>query len=99
MATLTVASKANQATTLPVLLVAYFANESDPNVSITFRFEEVEVLESSNSVVELVIGDGSPIIGLSSCLDKLIQEYLVLSGKDDNRVGQDLGSFNNKYTH
>lgn len=89
MTTLTIASKANQATTLPALLVASFANESNPNVSITFKFEEAEILESSNSAVELIIGNGAPINGFQNCLDKLAQEYPFLSEKQDDRVGSD----------
>jgi glutamyl-tRNA synthetase len=87
MATLTIASKANQATTLPALLVASYANESDPNVSITLKFEEVEVLEPKDSPVDLIVGNDPPIHGFPSCLDKLAQEYPVLSGKHDDLVG------------
>ena len=87
MTTLTIASKANQATTIPALLVANFANESDPNVSITFKFEEAEILESSNSAVELIIGNAATINGPQNSLDKLVQEYPFLSEKHNDRVG------------
>ena len=88
MTTLTIASKANQATTLPVLLVASLVKESVPEIAITFKFDEVEVLGSSNSAVELVVGTGSPVYGFSSCLDKFAQEYPFLSGKHDAHVRQ-----------
>lgn len=87
MATLTIASKANQATTLPALLVASYANQSDPNVSITLKFEDVEVLEPTNSPVDLIVGNDPPIHGFPGCLDKLAQEYSFLSGKHDGLVG------------
>lgn len=86
MTTLTIASKANQATTLPVLLVASLVNESDPPAAVNLKFEEVEVLGSSNSAVELLVKNGSPIHGSSKCLDKLAQEYPLLSGKHDAHV-------------
>lgn len=86
MTTLMIASKANQATTLPVLLVASLVNESKPNVAITLNFEEVECLRSSNSAIELIIGNGPPIDGSSNCLEKLAQEYPFLSGKHDAQV-------------
>lgn len=87
--TLRIASKANQATTLPVLLVASLVNESNPKEAIILKFEEVELLRSSDSAVELIVGDGSPIHGSSNCLDKLIQEYSFLSGKHDAHVTLD----------
>ena len=83
MTTLTIASKANQASTVPVLLVASLVNESNPNIAITLKFEEVEVLGSNNSAVELVVGNGAPIYGSPDCLDKLAQGYPFLSGKQD----------------
>ena len=87
--TLAIASKANQATTLPVLLVASLVNESNSKAAIILKFEEVEVLGSSDSAVNLVIGDGSPIHGSSNCLETLIQEYPFLSGKHDAHVSLD----------
>lgn len=93
MTTLTIASKANQATSLPVLLVASFVKESDPEVDITFKFDEVEVLGSSNSAVELIVKNGSPVHGSSNCLDKLAQEYAFLSGKHDAHVSHASWSF------
>jgi glutamyl-tRNA synthetase len=87
MTTLSIASKANQATTLPTLLVASHANQSDPNVSITLKFEEIEALESSDSPVALIVENGSPIFGSLSCLDKLAHEYSFLTGKHDDLVG------------
>lgn len=84
--TLTISSKANQATTLPVLLVASWVNESSPKEAIIVKFEEVEVLGSSDSAVELIVGDGSPIHGSSNCLEKLAQEYPFLQEKHDAHV-------------
>lgn len=86
MATLTIASKANQATTLPILLVASLVNESNPDVTISFKFEDVEVLGASNSVVELTTGDGSSIFGPTDCLEKLVQDHPFLAEKHDARV-------------
>lgn len=95
--TLTIASKANQATSLPVLLVVSLVNEFNPKTAIILKFEEVEVLEASDSAVELNVGDGSPIYGSTNCLENLIQEYPFLSGKHDAHVSLDSCAI--KYTN
>lgn len=46
MSALTIASKANQAETLPALLVAEYAKQSNPNVKVDIEFKDVEKLSS-----------------------------------------------------
>ena len=89
MATLSIASKANQATFLPALLVAALANESDPNASITLKFEEVDTLKSSDgAVVEFILGSDSPVYGSEKVIAKLIEAYPFLQGKHESLVRQ-----------
>lgn len=92
MATITVASKASQAVTLPVLLVASFANESDQNTSITISFEEADGLGSSDAPVELCIGDNAPVHTQEQTINTLVESYPFLGerhGKDVWRNSDD----------
>ena len=88
MATLTVASKANQATTLPAVLVASYANELDPNASVTIKFEEVDGVKCGDGAsVQLVFENSPPVYGSEKAIEQLFETYLVLQGKHQNSVG------------
>jgi glutamyl-tRNA synthetase len=88
MATLNIASKANQATTFPALLVAHYAKESDPNASINVHFEEVEALKSGEkAAVELVVRSGTSKVGTENVTSGLIEAYPFLQSKHENLVG------------
>lgn len=87
MATLTIASKTDQAITFPALLIAYYAKESDPNASISVNFEELETLKSGDkAVVELVVGSGMSVYGTENVITNLIDTYQFLQGKHGNIV-------------
>ena len=88
MATLNIASKANQATTFPALLVAHYANEADPNSSVKVNFEEVDSLQTEdNSAVEFVVGSGTSTYGSEKVINGLVEIYPFLRGKHDASVG------------
>ena len=88
MATLNIASKANQATTFPALLVAHYANEADPNSSVKVDFEEVDSLKTEgSSTVEIVVGSGISTYGSEKVIDSLVETYPFLRGKHDASVG------------
>ena len=87
MATLNVASKANQATTFPALLVASYAKEADPNSSINVNFEEVESLRTGeNATVEIAVGSGTSTYGSEKVVDVLIETFPFLQGRHDTLV-------------
>lgn len=87
MSTINIASKANQAITLPVVLVAQYAKESDPNTSININFEEIEALKSGDhAAVELMIGSGTSTYGFESVISGLIQTYPFFQGKNEKAV-------------
>lgn len=89
MATLNIASKANQATTFPALLVAHYAKEADPNSLINVNFEEVDNLKAGdNATVEIVIGSGTSTYGSEKVIADLVEAYPFLQGKYDTLVGQ-----------
>jgi len=87
MSTLNIASKANQATTLPAALVAQYAKESDPNASINVNFEEEEALRSGDqAAVELVVASGTSTYGPVQVICCLIETYPFLQGKNEKVV-------------
>ena len=90
MATLNIASKANQATTFPALLLAHYAKEADPNSSINIRFEEVDRLSAgNNATVEIVVGSGISTYGSEKVIHDLLETYPFLQGKHGTSVGSD----------
>ena len=87
MATLKIASKANQATTFPSLLVASLIKEFDPKTRFSVQFEDDGVLRSrGDEVVGLTLGDDESIYGLEKVLDKLLYSHSVLGSKDNDLV-------------
>lgn len=87
MATLTVASNANQATTLPAVLVASYAKFLDPNASINITFQDVETLHAGDGVaLELVLTKESPIYSTDQIIEKLLEIYTSLHVKHENLV-------------
>ena len=88
MATLNIASKANQATTFPALLAAHYVNEADPNSSVKVNFEEVDTLKTEdNLTVEIVVGSGTSTYGSEKVIDCLVETYPFLRGNHDASVG------------
>ena len=89
MATLSIASKANQATTFPALLVAHYAREADPNSSVKVNFQEVNTLKAGdNAAVEIAVGNGTSAYSSEKAIDVLIEAFPFLHGKNDTLVGR-----------
>ena len=87
MTTLNVASKANQATTIPALLVAQYAKEADPNASINIKFDEVEAFKTGDkATVELAVGNGTSSYGSEHVISELMSAYPFLQGKHMDSV-------------
>ena len=87
MTTLNIASKANQATTVPALLVAQYAKEADSNASININFEEIEDLKGGHkATVELAIGDAGSSYGSENVIEKLLGAYPILQTKNVDLV-------------
>lgn len=88
MTTLTVACNANQATTLPTLLVASYAKFSVPNTSINITFEDVENLHTiDGAATELVLMKDPPVYGTDKIIEKLLEIHFSLQVKHENLVG------------
>lgn len=87
MANLNIASKANQAVTLPVLLVSNYANQLDSNTIIKINFEDANILDSSDGAcVELITKDDAPTYGLEQVISKLLHAYPFLQETSQNLV-------------
>lgn len=87
MANLNIASKANQAITLPALLVASYAKELDSKTEITIKFEEVDTLDSGDKAhIELIVGKDAPTYGFEQVISKLLVAYPFLQEKNQSLV-------------
>lgn len=100
MATLNIASKANQAKSVPALLVAARVNNLDPNASINIKFQDADTLESGGGeAVELIVGTESQVYGSEKVITSLIQAYPVLQGKDEGLVSSEFQCYQLRSTN
>ena len=75
MATLRVASKANQAVTLPVVLVAMYAQNVNPKATIEVTYEDADKLPGEGTfVVDYKSASGPTISGEELVLEKLLED-------------------------
>lgn len=85
---LTLATKANQAALLPVLLVATSVNEARPSPIVAINYEDVAVLpRGDKAVVEFVGASGTPAYG-SSALEELRATFPYLNSKEEKLVSR-----------
>ncbi|KAI9740346.1 MAG: hypothetical protein M1834_004925 [Cirrosporium novae-zelandiae] len=82
MATLKVATKANQATILPVILITSYLNETAGKAEVVISFEDVDKFKESGATVEF--DNGSSIHGEVAVTQKLLELFPSLRGKDSN---------------
>ena len=83
MASVVVASNANQATTLPAVLIAQYAAESDPNANIQIKHEEVDRLKAGDdAAIEVTIGTEPSKHGIKDVVESLFIAYPFLKGKN-----------------
>ncbi len=84
---LNIASKANQATTFPALLVASYLKETDKNSAWNIEFEEVESFKTDDTAsVELTVDNSAPVHGSENAIYKLIETFSFLRGKNKSLV-------------
>lgn len=87
MAALTIASKANQAITLPALLIAEYTKASDPNAKIDIQFEDVEFLQNAEkSGLNLKISGRSSVHQSTQFIRELMRSFTFWRGKNDDVV-------------
>ncbi len=86
MASLTVASKANQAVTLPILLLVQHVNTNEQDVDISINFQNVEDVDEKTPV-KLDWHDGEVLQSPPSIHAKLLEQK-VLYGMDRQAVDE-----------
>lgn len=87
MAEIKIASKANQATTLPTLLIASYVKELDSKASINVNFEEVDALKVEDKAsVELQLRNGVSTFGSEQANYKLVEAFPSIQRKNDSLV-------------
>lgn len=95
MESVEIASKANQALTLPTLLVANYAQRTDPNAQIRIFFQEVDTLNAGeNASVELRLANGESMYGSQQVIDKFSEMYALLKGQKGKDVCNAFGADN-----
>ncbi len=86
MAALTVASKGNQAITLPVLLLVHYLNGNDKDVNINIEFQDVEAVNEKKPI-KLDWRDGEVLQSAASIHAKLMKN-ITLHGQDRQAVNE-----------
>lgn len=82
---LSVATRANQAALLPVLLVATSVNNSSPMISISY--EDTAILhDGDKAIVQLKDSNGTSVFGTGESLKKLLSDFAFLHAKDEKLV-------------
>ncbi|KAJ5323724.1 Glutamyl/glutaminyl-tRNA synthetase class Ib [Penicillium atrosanguineum] len=80
--TLTVATRANHAALLPVVLIATSINEARPTPVITINYEDSAVLEEGEkAIVQLTTGSSS-VFGTIQAIEELRAQFPYLASKD-----------------
>ncbi|KAK2756402.1 hypothetical protein FQN54_005294 [Arachnomyces sp. PD_36] len=83
MAELVIATKANQATLLPALLVAGSVNESLGRTEISFRYEDADTLPSGDGkTIEFTVEGKNAVFGSENVIKELRTTFPFLRGKD-----------------
>jgi hypothetical protein len=85
MATLTLASKANQASTLPVLVVASYANHADPNANTIINIEDADKLQNG-SPIDYKSAAGESTTASQATIKALIAQHNHLQSSSQNLV-------------
>ena len=84
---LTLASRANQAELLPVLLVAVSINEARPQPVIKITYEDTAILhEGEKAVVQFTGASGTPVFGTEKSIQELRVNFPFLTSKDEKLV-------------
>ena len=84
MAALTIASKGDQAKTLPALLVAQYAKESDSNATIDVSFKDADKLTSeAGTALELKLRKSAPLYDPKEIIQSLLESFQLLQDKNE----------------
>ena len=95
---LTLASQANQAELLPVLLVATSVNAARPSPVIVINYENTALLhEGEKAVVQFTGASGTPVYGTEKAIQDLRANFPFLNSKDEKTVSHASPSLNSAF--
>ncbi|KAL3478424.1 tRNA synthetases class I, catalytic domain-containing protein [Aspergillus californicus] len=80
---LTLATKANQAALLPILLVATSVNEARPTPIIAINYEDAAVLQQGDKAIVEFIAPSGPVYGAQNALQELRAVFPFLNSKEE----------------
>ena len=84
---LTLATRANQASLLPALVIATSINQAGPTPVVAITYEDTAVLrEGENAIVQFTGASGKPVFGSENVIQELIANYPYLHGKEEKLV-------------
>lgn len=84
---LTVATRANQALVLPVLLVATSINEARPTPVISITYEDTALLhEGEKAIIQFTGVSGTPAYGTVNAIQELRVNFPFLTSKEGKLV-------------
>ena len=84
---LLVAYRANQALTLPVLLIATSINKAGHSPAVDIIHEDSPLLkEGDKAIVQYIGGNGTPVFGTVNAIKGLLSDFPFLKAKDEKAV-------------
>ena len=86
--TLTVATRANHAALLPVVLIATSINEARPTPVITINYEDSAVLEEGEKAIVQLTTDSKSVFGTIQAVEELRSQFPYLASKDISLVSR-----------
>ena len=89
MTSLTIASKANQAITLPIVVIAQYAIDTGSKAAIDIKYEEVDTLSSGDkAIVEVEVGSEPSKYGFKPVIESLSAANPFLQGENNHLVNR-----------
>lgn len=83
---LKVATRGNQAATLPAVLIVTSINEARPTPVINITYEDTALLQDGDkAIVQLTSGSNS-VFGTANVIQELTKHFPFLTGKDSKVV-------------
>lgn len=79
---LKVATRANQAALLPVVLIVTSINEARPTPVINITYEDTALLQDGDKAIVQLISGSNSVFGTANAIQELTVKFPFLTGKD-----------------
>jgi glutamyl-tRNA synthetase len=79
---LKVATRANHAALLPVVLIVTSINEARPNPVINITYEDTALLQDGDKAIVQLTSGSSSVFGAANVIQELTVHFPYLTGKD-----------------